>query len=63
MILIQAKSKTGSLITFEVSQIISIDGEPYTQSAGQLRDHLLVMEGRLQAVETILSSQNQFAGV
>ena len=62
MILIQAKSKTGALVSFEVDQILTIDGEPHNQSTSQLRAHLLVVEGRLQAVESILSQQ-QFAGV
>jgi len=60
MILIRAKSKTGQLVDFEVDRIVSIDGEPFDGTA--IRDHLLQIEGRLQAVETILTTQPQPAG-
>lgn len=54
MIIIRAKSKSGQIVDFEVERIVSIDGEPFTESASQLRDHLLVMEGRLQTLEQII---------
>mgnify|MGYP004452884935 CR=1 FL=1 len=63
MQLIRAKSKTGQLVDFEVDRIVSIDGEPYVETAGQLRDHLLVIEGRLQAVENIIQPTATLAGV
>jgi len=62
MITIQAKSKTGQLVDFEVDRIVSIDGEPYTASASEIRDHLMVIEGRVQALETITQT-NSLAGV
>jgi len=62
MILIRAKSKTGQLVDFEVDRIVSIDGEPFDGTAAVIRDHLLDIEGRLQAVETILTTQPQPAG-
>lgn len=59
---IQAKSKTGQILEIEVERIISIDGEPFTATSGELRDHLMIIEGRLQAIETIISQQ-PLAGV
>jgi len=62
LITIQAKSKTGQILELEVERIIAIDGEPFTASSGQIRDHLMIVEGRLQALETIIGNQ-QLAGV
>ena len=57
MIIIQAKSKTGQVVEFEVDRILSIDGQPYTATAGDLRDLLVHLEGRVSAVENILTTQ------
>jgi Fe2+ or Zn2+ uptake regulation protein len=62
LINIRAKSKTGQILEIEVERIISIDGEPYTATGSQLRDHLMVIEGRLQSIETIITTQ-PLAGV
>ena len=65
MITIRAKSKTGQLVDFEVDQLISIDGEPVTANYGEMLEHMVRLEGRLQAVEnniTLLTNQ-PLAGV
>jgi hypothetical protein len=56
---IKAKTKTGVTQTFQVSEILEIDGKPY-QSAEQtqdLREHVIHLDGRVSAIEKFISKE------
>lgn len=57
LIEIKARTKTGVTQTFQVSAILEINGKPYqsAQDYSDLREHMIHMDGRLTALETIIS--------
>lgn len=57
LIEIKARTKTGVVQTFSVSEILEINGKPYqsSQDFSDLREHMIHMDGRLTALETILT--------
>lgn len=59
MITISAKSKTGSVVEFQVEEIISIDGQPYVRQATEteVRNHLAGLTLKVAAIERLLVSQ------
>jgi hypothetical protein len=57
LIEIKARTKTGVVQTFSVSEILEINGKPYqsSQDFTDLREHMIHMDGRLTALKTILT--------
>lgn len=53
LIEIKAKSRTGQVVTFQVTEIISIDGQPLTFGAEDVRVQLLRISERLAALEQL----------
>lgn len=54
---IVAKTKSGVVQPFQVIEIISIDGRPYkaTGDVEQLQQYVMHMDGRLTALERLLT--------
>lgn len=59
LIEIKARTKTGNIQVFSVMQILEIDGKPYqsAEATEDLRTHLIHMDGRVSAIEKILSKE------
>jgi len=57
LIEIKARSKSGVTQTFNVLEILEINGRPYHSSDAydELRSHVIHLDGRLTAIETIIS--------
>ena len=51
LIEIKAKSRTGQVVTFQVAEILSIDGQPLTFGAEDVRVHLVRIHERLAVLE------------
>ena len=54
MITVTAKTESGAIMDFQFQEIVSVDGRPY-EDAGSMRDVIMHMQGRLEAIEAILS--------
>lgn len=56
LIEIKARTKTGSVQTFSVAEILEINGQRYhpPEDFEGLRDHLVHHDGRLTAIEAII---------
>lgn len=55
MIEIKAKTRSGVIQSFHVEEILEIDGKPYRGMPEDLRDAILHLEGRVVALENIIS--------
>ena len=54
MITITVKTKSGVIMDYTFTEIIAIDGRPYEDS-GEVRDVVMHIQGRLDALETLMS--------
>ena len=54
MITITVKTKSGVIMDYTFTEIIAIDGRPYEDS-GEGRDVVMHIQGRLDALETLMS--------
>lgn len=59
---IKAKSKTGSIVHFDVNEIIEIDGHPYGGSTADMRDAFNHIDGRLTSLENVILSMSRLPG-
>jgi hypothetical protein len=59
LIEIKAKTKTGVIQTFQVSEIIEIDGKPYRScdQYQEMRDQIIHLGGRLSAIEAFIGNK------
>lgn len=55
---VQARTVSGLVQSFRVSEILAIDGVPYRSPGdfGDLREHVVHVEARVQGLEAILGS-------
>lgn len=53
---IKAKTRSGSVQEFHVEEIIEIDGRAYAGDSQELRDAIIRLCGRVDAIEAILST-------
>lgn len=54
MTTLTVKTKTGAIMDYTFAEIIAVDGRPYEDS-GEVRDVVMHIQGRLDALETLMS--------
>lgn len=59
MTTLKVKTATGSITEMRVAELLEIDGKPYRPeiSSEAIRDAVIHLEGRVEAIETILSGK------
>lgn len=64
LIEIRAKTKTGVIQSFNVAEIVSIDGRPYQSAsdAASLLQHFNHLSGRVATLESLLAGLIQHEG-
>lgn len=58
LITVKAKAPSGVIQEIRVAEIISIDGEPYEEQNGTLRDSFCHLSGRVDALFQMLGEQS-----
>lgn len=61
LITLKLKSRSGQVNDIQVSEILEIDGVPYTPGGDveALRSHVIHMDGRLTALERVIGQSNE----
>lgn len=54
MLTLKIKTRSGDIADLTVEELIAIDGQPFTDG-GSLKDAVVHLEGRLVALESLLS--------
>lgn len=57
LITVKAKTQTGNIQDFRVLEIISIDGKPFEETEGTLRDTVCHLSGRVDALFQMIGEQ------
>lgn len=55
MVTLRVKSKSGQVTEIPVEALLAIDGVPYQASSSELRDAVLHLDGRVAAIEGLMS--------